>query len=428
MIKARHLLCFLLFFYGVATAFLYAQQKDYQDYLSKEIVSNAIQNSKNAQESPYVIMVSIDGFRYDYAQLHQAKNILEMAKNGSSTTSLIPAYPTKTFPNHYTLATGLYPQNHGIIGNTFYDPNFKKTYRISNRSVVTDGTWYGGIPLWNLAQMQGMCAASYFWVGSEANINGMHPKYYYLYDKKTPYEYRVQRVLEWLELPVSERPHMITLYFSLVDTQGHKFGPEAPETKEAVQYVDAQIGALREGIKKSNLPIYLIVTSDHGMQELSGLVNVNDYAEFDRERFIPGPIAMMYTKNKQETDSLYSALQKGQHFRTYRKGELPNYLNYRDNDRIGDLVLIAEAPYTVINSKSDKKELLRIKGDHGFDPFTNKNMGGILYVEGPNIKQGYQVASLENVHIYPLVAKLLNLQLMVNVDGRIEVLESILED
>lgn len=417
------LLCFLF-----SMIFIQGQDKSYAAYLRKEIISNSVQNTQKAQESPYVIMVSIDGFRHDYAEMHKAQNILEMARQGSSTTSLIPSYPSKTFPNHYTLATGLYPQNHGIIGNTFYDPNFKKTYRISNRVEVTNGKWYGGIPLWNLAQMQGMCAASYFWVGSEANINGMHPRYYYLYDKKTPYAYRVQRVLEWLQFPAIDRPHMITLYFSLVDTEGHKFGPESPETKKAVQFVDAQIGALREGIKKSNLPVYLIVTSDHGMQELSGMVNVNDFAEFDRERFVPGAISMMYTKSIEETDSLYTTLKDVPFFRTYRKAELPNYLNYRDNDRIGDLVLIAEAPYTIIHSRSDKKELLRIKGDHGFDPYTNKNMGGILYVEGPRIKQGYQVAPVENVHIYPLVVELLGLEPMVEVDGRLEVLQSILED
>ena len=420
----------ILFFVvsGILNVSLYAQNDSYKSYLEKEIVSNAITNSKKAQASPYVIMVSIDGFRHDYVELHQANSILEMRRNGSFTTSLIPSYPTKTFPNHYTLATGLYPENHGIIGNTFYDPNFKKTYRISNRSVVSDGDWYGGIPLWNLAQMQGMCSASYFWVGSEANINGMHPKYYYLYDKKTPYEYRVQRVLEWLELPEAERPHMITLYFSLVDTQGHKFGPEAMETKQAVQYVDKQIEALRQGIRQSGLPIYLIVTSDHGMQELSGFVNVNDYAEIEREQFIPGTMAMIYTKNKQDSDSLYGAFQDIQNFRAYRKEELPNYLHYRDNDRIGDIVLIAEAPYTIINSKSNKGELLRTKGDHGFDPYTNDNMGGILYVEGPSIKKGYRVAPTENIHVYPLVAKLLDLKLMAPIDGRIEVLNSILID
>ncbi|MEM1257315.1 MAG: ectonucleotide pyrophosphatase/phosphodiesterase [Bacteroidota bacterium] len=425
--RLRRFIAIFVFFQFVFPKII-PQQAPYGSYLEKEIVSNAIQNTKKAQESPYVIMLSIDGFRHDYAELHEGKHILEMAKNGSSTQSLIPSYPSKTFPNHYTLVTGLYPQNHGIIGNTFYDPNFDTTYRIANRVVVSDGSWYGGIPLWNLAQLQGMCSASYFWVGSEANINSLHPKYYYLYDKQTPYEYRVKRVLEWLELPELERPHMITLYFSLVDTQGHKFGPEAQETKEAVQWVDTQIGALREGIKKSGLPVYLIVTSDHGMQELKGFVNVNDYAAFDRERFVPGPISMMYAKTEAETDSLFNALQGKDFFRVYRRAELPDYLHYRDNDRIGDLVLIAEAPYTIINSKSDKKELLRIKGDHGFDPYVNKNMGGILYIEGPDIKKNYQLAPLENTHVYPLVAHLLGLRLMAPIDGRLEVLESVIKD
>ena len=404
-----------------------AQEPSYEDVLKKELVSDSLENTASAIQKPYVVMVSLDGFRYDYAEKHGAKNLLDMVQNGSSSVRLIPSFPSKTFPNHYTLVTGMYPETHGIVANSFYDSELKKSYRISDRQVVEDGNWYGGVPLWNLAQLQGMVAASYFWVGSEANVNGLHPKYYYRYNKKTPYEYRVKRVLEWLQLPENERPHFITLYFSLVDTMGHRFGPDALETKEAVQYVDEQIGTLRKGIKQLGLPVTLIVTSDHGMDNVSKPINIYDYIAVPKEQFLAGPVAMIYTKSAEEKEAWYTELVKRPLFKTYKKEEVPDYLNFSDNPRIGDLVLIADAPYQVSYFVGGRKRKeLTLKGTHGYDPFENKNMGGIFYAEGPKIKKGHKISPFENIHIYPLVASLLELQLMMPIDGRAEVLMSIL--
>jgi len=404
-----------------------AQEATYEEVLRKELLSNALQNTTKAMESPYVIMVSLDGFRYDYAEKHGAENLLDMAQKGSSTVRLIPSFPSKTFPNHYTLVTGMYPENHGIVANSFYDSELKESYRISDRQAVEDGSWYGGVPLWNLAQFQGMLAASYFWVGSEANVNGLHPKYYYQYNKTTPYEYRVKRVLQWLRLPEKERPHFITLYFSLVDTNGHIYGSDAAETKEAVRYVDQQIGALRKGIKELGLPVNLIVTSDHGMDDVSKPINIYDYITVPKEQFLAGPVAMIYTKSEEEREAWYNGLIKQSLFKTYKREEMPDYLNFSDNPRIGDLVLIADAPYQITYFAGGRtKKGLTIKGTHGFDPYESKSMGGIFYAEGPHIKQSHLIPPFENIHIYPLVARLLGLRPMVPIDGRFEVLQSVL--
>ncbi|WP_461533296.1 alkaline phosphatase family protein [Sinomicrobium sp.] len=401
-----------------------AQQMSYKDVLKNEVVSNAVENTDKAIQKPYVVMVSIDGFRHDYAEKYRAQHILELQKNGSSTRRLIPSFPSKTFPNHYSLITGLYPEHHGIVSNVFYDPNTKKRYSIGNKDAVENGDWYQGIPLWNLAQLQGICAASYFWVGSEADVNGMHPKYYYPYNKQTPYEYRVKRVLEWLQLPEKLRPHLITLYFSEVDTQGHRFGPDAEETRDAVAYVDQQIGALRTGLEKLDLPVYLIVTSDHGMDELSQLINIRDYAEVDNDHFYGGPVAMIYTESEAETERLYEQLSQQSLFAVYRRENVPNYLNYSDNDKIGDLVLIADAPYTIVNL-TELPSLQKLGGMHGYDPFENKNMGGIFYIEGPGIKKNYSLPPIENVNIYPLVAKLLGIKIISEIDGALSTTNSI---
>ena len=405
-----------------------AQEVSYSDVVNQEILSNQLENSKASLKKPYVIMVSIDGFRFDYAKKHQAKNILALAKNGSSTNRLIPSFPSKTFPNHYSLATGLYPAHHGIVSNTFYDKKTNKKYSIGNRDAVENGNWYGGIPLWNLAQTQGMLSASFYWVGSEADINGMHPKYYYRYNKKTPYEYRIKRVLEWLQLPEKVRPHMITLYFSQVDSNGHRFGPNAKETASAVQYVDAQIAALREGLKKLNLPVYLIVTGDHGMDNVSKLININQYVDVDSKQFISGEVAMMYTQSKKETDALFDKLSQQTLFKTYKKEAVPNYLHFNNNDRIGDLVLIADAPYTIVNSKRNSPLTIKPGGTHGYDPYENKKMGTIFYIEGPRIKKDFVLSAIENVNIYPLVAHLLGLKIITPIDGTLDTTKAILKD
>lgn len=403
----------------------YSQTPTYEEALKNEIHGNEIQNTEASKQKPYVIMVSLDGFRHDYAKKYGAKNILAIAENGSSASSMIPSFPSKTFPNHYTLATGLYPQNHGIVSNSFYDKAIEKCYKIGAKESVENGSWYGGVPLWNLAQFQGMVAASYFWVGSEADVNGLHPKYYYPYAKETPYEYRVKRIMEWLQMPEATRPHMITLYYSLVDTQGHRFGPEADETKEAVLYVDEQIGALREGIAKSGLPVTLIVTSDHGMADITKLINIHDYLELEKDQFYSGPMAMIYTKNEAETNDFYDKLQNRENLKVYKKEAVPSYLNFNKGDRISDLVLITEPPYNIIYTE---KEITDVKpgGTHGYDPFEFKDMHAIFYIEGPKIKKNHVLSPIENIHIYPLVAHLLGLKIITPIDGKLEVTESVL--
>lgn len=406
---------------------LQAQTENYNAVVAKEIASNFIENTKNAQAKPYVIMVSLDGFRHDYAEKYKAANLLDMAKNGARAKRLLPSFPSKTFPNHYTLATGLYPSKHGIVANSFFDTKIKKRYSIGNRNAVEDGGWYGGVPLWNLAQLQGMVAASYFWVGSEANINGLHPKYYYKYDKKTPYEFRVKRVMEWLQLPEKDRPHMITLYFSLVDTQGHKFGPESDEVSKAVAFVDKQIGALRKGIQQSGLPVYLIVTSDHGMTPVSKFINIHDFVSVDNENFLGGPVGMIYTDSEDQKNSLLNVLTKQSHFASYTKESVPDYLNFKNNPRIGDIVLIAKPPYTLINSAAKKEDLTKAEGTHGYDPYRYTDMGGIFYVEGPSIAKGTSVAEVENINVYPFVAHLLGLDILTPIDGNLEKLLPLLQ-
>ena len=399
---------------------------NYEDLLQREIVADRV-NDKSALLKPYVVMVSLDGFRYDYAERYGAKNILAIEAAGSSVKRLIPSFPSKTFPNHYTIATGLYPAHHGIISNYFYSRERDEMYRLGDRKAVEDGTWYGGVPIWVLAEQQGMLSASFFWVGSEANVKGIHPTYYYPYDSKVPYEFRVRRILEWLNLPESKRPHMLTLYFSLTDTIGHRYGPNSQEIQDAVLEVDAHIGALRKGIEESGLPVTLIVTSDHGMAEISDILNINDLVDLKENRFAGGPVAMIYTTDPSETDRLYNELSKIDCFDTYFRDSVPTYLNYSNPDRIGDLVLVADPPYDIESWTPEKPWTYAIRGTHGFDPFKHTDMSSIFYIEGPGIRSGVELAPVENIHIYPLLAHILRLEITEPIDGKLDMLSPVLE-
>ncbi|MGZ8544803.1 MAG: alkaline phosphatase family protein, partial [Flavisolibacter sp.] len=164
-------------------------------------------NSTGQQAKPYVIMISADGFRFDYPELHQARCLLSIQKKGVRADYMMPAYPTLTFPNHYTLVTGMYPSHHGLVDNHFFDPSFQEKYGMSNKKQVMDQRWYGGYPLWVLAEQQKMLSASFYWVGTEAPIQGIQPTYYFNYNEKIPISRRIQTVVDWLQLPAEQRPH-----------------------------------------------------------------------------------------------------------------------------------------------------------------------------------------------------------------------------
>lgn len=214
-----------------------------------------------------VILISIDGMRADYLEKHAPPELARLAKEGVRAKWMIPAYPTKTFPNHYTVATGLYPGNHGLIENNMWDAATGKTFGLGDRSAVEDPMWWGGQPIWVTAQNQGHIAGAFFFPGTETLIQGVRPRYYKPYDGKVAIEERVDTVLSWFDLPRNERPVMITLYFSDVDDAGHAFGPDADETRDALHRVDRVIERLMTGLRQrgAHRAANVIFISDHGM-------------------------------------------------------------------------------------------------------------------------------------------------------------------
>jgi alkaline phosphatase D len=386
-------------------------------------------NAAEQQAKPYVVMVSLDGFRYDYARKYGAKHLLALGAQGAAATQgMIPSYPSLTFPNHYTLVTGLYPEHHGIVANSFYDPARKQRYSYSDPAASGDGSWYGGIPLWVLAEKQGMRSACFYWPGSEAEIAGQRPTYYLKFDDHFPDAKRIEQVIAWLRMPSAQRPHFITLYYSNVDTAGHEYGPDSPQTAAAVEHVDQLVGDLWADLARLQLPLDLIVVSDHGMEREQGpWIDLDKYTDLTNFTTVG---SLLYPNSEAAAEKAYQELKiKSDAFTVYRRKHVPAAFDYDSNPRQGDPVIVANGPYAIRAhaSESGAQDRPPDAGVHGFDPRTMKSMRAIFIAVGPDIRPGSTLQPFENVNVYPLVARILGLNAP-NVDGSLNVLSKILKN
>jgi alkaline phosphatase D len=373
-----------------------------------------------ALQRPYVVLVSLDGFRYDYAAKYHATHLLEIGKAGAAAEAMIPSFPTITFPNHISIVTGQYPGHHGLVSNAFYDPLLKQMY--SMRNSAEESAFYSYKPLWVLAEQQHVKAAAMFWPTADAEIEGVRPSYWEKFDDSFPNQKRVEKVLGWLKLPEAERPHFITLYYSDVDGAGHRFGPDAAETGQAVERVDKLVDELWAGIQQTNLPVNLIVVSDHGMQTIAGSVNLSEYADMSKVRVVnEGPMLLLYSPNPKTTETMYQKL-KGHSpkFDVYRRQETPERWHYRDSDRIGDLVVYVHGANVAVTGIQNR---MPHGGTHGFDEQEFKTMDAIFYAAGPNIRPRVVLKPFENVNVFPFITKILGLQNPPDIDGSEAILD-----
>lgn len=387
-------------------------------------------NDPSQYKKPYVILISADGFRADFTEKYDARFLQSVSKTGVRAKYMQPSYPSVTFPNHYTIVTGLYPSHHGLVDNTYLDVTSGQQYSMGNKKMVSEGKWYGGTPLWVLAEQQKMLSASFFWVASEADIQGIKPTYHYIYNDKTSIGTRIQAVKDWLTLPEERRPHMITFYFPDVDHDAHTYGPEDPRVKHSVQYVDSSINALQQALEPLNLPINYIFVSDHGMTTVDTDNTIGLPAAVDKNYFnVPWGDALLhlYAKDASKIESTYQALKLDKRFDTYKLDETPAYWHYKKADdrfnRLGDLILVPKTIHQVFNLGNRKPT----PGKHGFD---NKevDMRASFMAWGPAFKKGLLIEGFENVNVYPLVAKILGLKVdKTNIDGKLKVLKPILK-
>jgi predicted AlkP superfamily pyrophosphatase or phosphodiesterase len=382
-----------------------------------------------AAAAPRVVLIALDGFRWDYLERPQAARLRAMAARGVRAERMVPSFPSKTFPNHYTLVTGLYPENHGIAANVMLDATLGR-FRTGNDPAVRDARWYAGEPIWVTAERQGMRTAAYFWPGSEAKIGGVFPHWYYAFDPATPRDARVTRVLEWLAMPDSSRPGFIAVYFADVDTEGHTFGPDSPEVNNAIAKVDSAVGAIVDGIARQGQAelVNVIVVADHGMVAVNAdrVIALDDHVSMDSLDVGDwSPVATIIPKPGREA-YVYRALRGANpHLHVYRKGELPEHLHYNRGARVTPIVAIADEGWS-IGTRDVLATMPRgtTMGAHGYDPEL-PSMGALFVAAGPSFRRGVTVAPFTNVHVYPLLAHLLRLRPAVT-DGSLDSVRGLL--
>lgn len=406
-------------------------QKDNVD-TAQVIIPNRY-NSVDAQTKPYVIMISADGFRYDYAKKFNAENLLKFSKEGIQSKAMIPSYPSITFPNHWSLITGLYPSHHGLIDNYFYDYKRKEGYAMSDKKNAEDGSWYGGTPLWGLAEKQGMISASLMWVGSASDAGGKRPSYYYPYHEKFSPAEKVDKVINWLKLPMDKRPHFIALYFPEVDGSGHHFGPETKETENAVHLIDKAIGDLVQKVNNLGLKnVNYIFVSDHGMIKVDGgnpleipaMLSNKDRFDFYNSQ----TLLRVYVKNPAEIKTVYKELKsnKTDDYEVYLDKKFPKYLHFATKDdkydRIGQILLVPKAP-KVFLPKGKSTSI----GKHGYNPKLVPEMKATFFAWGPEFRSNIGIDEFENINVYPLVVKILALKIDQPIDGKLKVLKETLK-
>ncbi|KAM4693248.1 ectonucleotide pyrophosphatase/phosphodiesterase family member 1 [Discoglossus pictus] len=371
---------------------------------------------------PPVLLFSLDGFRAEYLKTWGGllPVISKLQKCGTYTRALRPVYPSKTFPNHYSLVTGLYPESHGLVDNKMYNPKRNAVFTLGNKEKFHP-SWYQGEPMWLTAMNQGLKAATFFWPGSDVNISGSFPNIYKLYNRSIPFEERVMTVLRWLRLPENERPHFYTLYLEEPDSSGHNHGPMSSAVIKALMEVDRIVGMLMDGLKQMQLDkcLNLLLVSDHGMEQgsckttaflSSYLKPYNDYV------VISGPAARLRpTKVPDEYFSYdYASVAKNltcrrpdQHFKAFLKQHLPKRLHYAKNERIEPLNFYTDPKWQVAKSQSEAKYCNG--GFHGSDN-SFQSMQAIFIGYGPAFKFQTEVEPFENIEIYNLMSDLLNIK------------------
>lgn len=383
------------------------------------------------EEPPPVILISLDGFRWDYPEQYDTPVLDRIAERGVRAEGLIPVFPTKTFPNHYTQVTGLYPSNHGIVSNTMYDPEMDASFSLSTREAHQNPAWWGGEPLWATVEMQGKTAATFFWPGSEAPVDDVRPTYWKEYDGSVPGEARVDTVLGWLDLPNDERPDFITLYFSTVDSEGHEHGPNTPEVEAAIREVDGYLERLLDGLGARGIEdeVHLLIVSDHGMTATSRerVIFLDDYLDPDALHIVDMSPVLMAHPDEMSLDAAYDALKDAHpHLSVYRRSELPAAYHYQDHRRIPPLIAIADEGWSITTRSAFEEHPERFDGGgHGYD-HRLPAMHGIFYAQGPRFQSGATLPRVRSIHLYELMAHLLDVEPAPN-DGTLDSLRSALQ-
>jgi predicted AlkP superfamily pyrophosphatase or phosphodiesterase len=389
-------------------------------------------NAPDQRDKPVVLLISIDGFRWDYQASYATPALDRVALSGVRAERMLPVFPTLTFPNHYSIATGLYPARHRLIGNRFPNRDRSRFYDLADRESVQDGSWYGGEPVWVAAERAGMVTAAYYFVGTEAAIDGVGMSYWHAFDASVPGIDRVSQALEWLAMPDSKRPHLITLYFEDVDVATHRFGPGSAESIAAIEKVDGYLGQLLAGIKR--LPyaedVYIVVVSDHGQSSyvpdtppfiIDDAVSLDGLIAVDH-----GSAAFIYlpASDWRLAESIRDAINEAWlHGKAILRRDAPAAWRASEAAGFADIIVQADPGFAVFSSRQAASHIS--ESDHGWAP-EFPDMHGIFLATGARLPEGQVIPAIRAVDVYPLLMAILGLEIDKPIDGDVELLPGLL--
>ena len=368
------------------------------------------------QKRNLTIVVSLDAFRWDYPTIYNTPWLDSIAANGVAAT-MVPSYPSSTFPNHFTLATGLVPDHHGIVNSQFWAPEKGELFSMGDSATRYNPYYFGGEPIWVTAKKQGVKSASIYWVGSDVAIQGLYPDYYLRWDNepRLTYPQRVDEALRIAKLPESERPSLLMVYFDEPDWTTHHYGPVAEESEAVIEQLDSLMGILYRGLKELDYGVNLIVTSDHGMTEISDekFISIEQSVNPDWvERIVSTNPTSIFCKEGCR-DSLFNQLSKVKHISVWRKEEVPAHLNYGTSNHLGDIIVAPDLGWQFATTPRG------LNGAHGYD-INEPDMQIIFRACGPDFKRGYTLPhSFSNVDLYSILAELLKIE-PAKTDGSLE--------
>lgn len=370
---------------------------------------------QQAELPDQVVLISIDGFHPGYLNQGSTPVLDQLVAEGAS-GAMRPSWPSVTFPNHYTLVTGLHPDHHGIVSNRFFDPELG-TFTMARKETAW---WDQAEPIWVTAEKSGVRAGTMFWPGSETEIHGVRPSHWAPFDQSMPGDARVDRLLSWLDLPAGERPRLVTLYFDIVDTAGHRHGPGAPETLQAAASVDASIGRLMEGLRARGLKerSLLVIVSDHGMAATSPerVVWIDDLIDPARLKIgYSGAVLTADPVPGHEAEVQAKLVGVHPHMECWNKADVPARLAYGSNPRVGAVVCLVETGWLAVTRD---RPVTRAGGAHGYDNQAPE-MQAVFIAHGPDVVAGRRLNDLDSVDVQPFLARMLGVTAPAG-DGRPE--------
>ncbi|KAK7425850.1 hypothetical protein QQZ08_007699 [Neonectria magnoliae] len=400
-------------------------RKSAQPKHKQTLVSNG-----TALFAPTTLLISLDGFRADFLQRGLTPRLNAFVKEGVSPKWMRPSFPSVTFPNHYTIATGLYPESHGIVGNSFWDPELQEEFYYTDPDRSLDPKWWGGEPFWATAENQGVRSAIHMWPGSEAHVLHTEPSLLDEFNRKETLDGKVARILEFLDMPGMEdktadvsdmRPQLIAAYVPHVDSDGHKYGPNSTEIRETITKVDTMLDKIFGGLEERNLTniVNVVVVSDHGMAttDITRLIQLEDLIDVSKIEHIDGwPLYGLRPKNPEDLQSLYDELaekaKSNPNFDVYlRDVNMPERYHFTKDKRIAPLWVVPKTGWAIVTEKEfsvkeglEKNLVYHPRGLHGYD-HEHPLMRAIFIARGPAFPHpaNSQIDVFQNIEVYNML-------------------------